>query len=122
MHRIRLLFCLVLASTALALFGQTPPPDEPIVLDPDSAALLLARQYLEGGPGSRAAMQPSQPKITLVSPEHPLSARFDGVGGGQPPGTYLAVLERSPFWQAGATDVIEHESVHVVLGLLEQLP
>ena len=74
------------------------------------------------GAGGRAAMTPSRPKVTFVPPDHPLSARFDAIASGQPPGTYLAVLDRSPFWQAGAPEIIEHESVHVVVGLVEQLP
>ena len=55
-HHIGLMLGLALAFLAPLLSAQTPQADEPIVLDSDSAALLLARQYLEGGPGSRAAL------------------------------------------------------------------
>ncbi|MES1168164.1 MAG: hypothetical protein ABUL61_03235, partial [Oleiharenicola lentus] len=39
-----------------SLFSQTPPPAEPIPYDADAAPLILARKYLEGGDGSRAAL------------------------------------------------------------------
>jgi len=39
-----------------ALSAQAPQPDAPPALDNDSAALLLARKYLAGGEGSRAAL------------------------------------------------------------------
>jgi len=34
----------------------------------------------------------------------------------QPDGSYIAVLERSPFWDPGVAGVLEHGSVHLVLG------
>ncbi|HEY8996167.1 MAG TPA: hypothetical protein VIM71_15985 [Lacunisphaera sp.] len=39
-----------------SLRGQTPEPAAPIVYDADSAALVLARKYLEGGESGRAAV------------------------------------------------------------------
>jgi hypothetical protein len=34
----------------------------------------------------------------------------------QPTGSYLAVLEQSPFWEPGVPRVSERGSVHLVLG------
>jgi hypothetical protein len=34
----------------------------------------------------------------------------------QPRGSYLAVLDASPFWEPGVTGLIERGSLHVVLG------
>ena len=34
----------------------------------------------------------------------------------QPAGFYLALLDRSPFWEPGASGVLERGSVHLVLG------
>jgi hypothetical protein len=37
----------------------------------------------------------------------------------QPPGSYLAVLDRSPFWEPGVADLVERGSFHLVLGMTE---
>jgi hypothetical protein len=51
----------------------------------------------------------------LVAGDSALS-RFDALVTGQPDGSYLAVLERSPFWESGTNGVDERGSFHLVLG------
>jgi hypothetical protein len=46
----------------------------------------------------------------------PLSSRFQHLVENQPPGSYLAVLERSPFWEPGVSGVAERGSFHLVIG------
>ena len=46
----------------------------------------------------------------------PLSPRFRHLVENQPAGSYLAVLERSPFWEPGVSGVVERGSFHLVLG------
>jgi len=53
-----------------------------------------------------------------VSPTHPYFKRFSSLMQ-QPDESYVAVLTRSPFWQPGVASVTEHDSVHVVVGILE---
>ena len=52
----------------------------------------------------------------VVPADLPLSSRFVHLLGHQPAGSYLAVLERSPFWEPGVSSVIERGSFHLVLG------
>ena len=52
----------------------------------------------------------------VVPPGLPLSARFVHLVEHQPAGSYLAVLERSPFWDPGVTGVLERGSFHLVIG------
>ena len=52
----------------------------------------------------------------------PLSARFLHLVENQPGGSYLAVLERSPFWEPGVSGVDERGSFHLVLGWPEGQP
>jgi hypothetical protein len=51
----------------------------------------------------------------LASGDSALS-RFDALVASQPEESYLAVLDRSPFWESGAGDVDERGSFHLVLG------
>ena len=46
----------------------------------------------------------------------PLTGRLMYLLQNQPPGSYIAVLQRSPFWDAGVGTLEERESFHVVLG------
>jgi hypothetical protein len=46
----------------------------------------------------------------------PLASRFVTLYENQPAGSYLAVLERSPFWEPGVPDVVERSSFHLVMG------
>lgn len=60
---LRLTPVIALLFTALSLRGQPAaapleplPPDQPVVHDPDALALILAREYLQGGEQGRAAL------------------------------------------------------------------
>jgi hypothetical protein len=50
------------------------------------------------------------------------SAKFQMLVDTQPNGTYLAVLEKSPFWDPGVAKLEEHSSFHLVLGYVGGLP
>ena len=52
----------------------------------------------------------------LVPDKFALSSKFIELVEHQPEGTYLAVLERSPFWDPGVSNLTERGSLHVVLG------
>jgi hypothetical protein len=52
----------------------------------------------------------------LVPADLPLSGRFLHLLENQPSGSYLAVLERSPFWDPGVSAVAERGSFHLVIG------
>lgn len=56
-HGARLMLGLSIGLLVTTLSAQTSPAADPIVLDSDSAALLLARQYVAGGADSRAALE-----------------------------------------------------------------
>jgi hypothetical protein len=59
---------------------------------------------------------------TFVPADMPLSARFLHLIEHQPEGSYLAVLERSPFWDPGVSGVVERGSFHLVIGWPEGQP
>ena len=77
-------------------------------------------QYELGGPLAPGAQQllarraPGAP--TSVPEGVTLPAKFLSLLEHQEPGSYVAVLERSPFWEPGVTNLDERGSVHVVLG------
>ena len=50
------------------------------------------------------------------SAQLPLPVKFLPLLEHQPAGSYLALLDRSPFWEPGASGVLERGSVHLVLG------
>jgi hypothetical protein len=52
----------------------------------------------------------------VVPGDLPLSERFLHLLENQPAGSYLAVLERSPFWDPGVSAVAERGSFHLVIG------
>jgi hypothetical protein len=52
----------------------------------------------------------------------PLSERFAYLVGNQPRGSYLAVLEQSPFWDPGVSGISERSSFHLVIGWPEGQP
>jgi hypothetical protein len=67
--------------------------------------------------GARAAMTPAAAGgASLVPPDIPLAARLVYLMAQQPEGSYLAVVEQSPFWDPGVPGITERRSVHVVLG------
>ena len=53
---------------------------------------------------------------TLVPSDVPLSARLAHLFANQPEGSYLAILDRSPFWDPGVSSVEERGSFHLVIG------
>ena len=59
---------------------------------------------------------------TVVPSGLPLSSRFLHLVENQPRGSYLAVLERSPFWDPGLSSVAERDSFHLVIGWPEGQP
>jgi hypothetical protein len=52
----------------------------------------------------------------VVPSDLPLSARYQHLFDNQPAGSYLAILERSPFWDPGVSGVAERASYHLVIG------
>ena len=52
----------------------------------------------------------------VIPGDVPLSVRLRYLVEHQPAGSYLAILERSPFWSAGVSNLDERGSLHVVLG------
>ena len=52
----------------------------------------------------------------VVPPSLPLAGRLLYLLDHQPTGSYIAVLERSPFWDPGIAGLEERESFHLVLG------
>jgi hypothetical protein len=74
-------------------------------------------------PGGQAALRASALKPVLQIPVyHTMYARFQEVEDGQPPNSYLALVDRAPSWQPGLANAVEQDSVHVMLGLTEHLP
>lgn len=68
-------------------------------------------------PGGRAIMTTDPVAADAVVPQDmPLSARFVHLFGNQPEGSYLAVVDRSPFWDPGVSGVMERGSFHLVIG------
>lgn len=52
----------------------------------------------------------------LVPGARSMGTKFEAVVSTQPVGTYLAVLDRSPFWEPGVANLNEAGSYHLVLG------
>jgi hypothetical protein len=53
---------------------------------------------------------------SMIPGDLPLSSRLVHLLEHQPVGSYLAAIERSPFWEPGVSGVIERGSFHLVLG------
>ena len=70
------------------------------------------------GNGERRALEETAVVTSPVGTAHPYATRYTPMMQ-LPAESYVAVLDRSPFWQAGLEAVTEHDSVHVVMGLLE---
>jgi len=49
-------------------------------------------------------------------PAKSLGIKFARFVEQQPVGSYLAVLDRSPFWESGVSNLLERGSFHLVLG------
>jgi hypothetical protein len=68
-------------------------------------------------PGDKGILEAGAPSATGVVPAGlPLTSRFEHLFANPPDGAYLAVVERSPFWNAGVPSVDERGSFHVVIG------
>jgi hypothetical protein len=83
--------------------------------------------YGLGGPlsaGGKATLKTAAPRTVVpgVPNAGPLKARIERLFEQQPAGSYLAVLERSPFWEPGVADVVEQDSFHLVIGWPEGQP
>ena len=73
--------------------------------------------------GATARLGPRRLEAATVVPtDLPLSARLLYLVEHQPAGSYLAVLDGSPFWDPGVTAITERESFHLVLGWPEGQP
>lgn len=57
-----------------------------------------------------------RPAGVAVPTDLPLSDRFAHLFANQPEGSYLAILERSPFWDSGVSHVEERRSFHLLIG------
>ena len=58
----------------------------------------------------------------VVPSDLPLSTRFAHLIANQPSGSFLAVLERSPFWDPGVSGISERGSFHLLIGWPEGQP
>jgi len=67
-------------------------------------------------PGAKAVLTRATSAGIVVPPDVPLSARFLHLVENQPAGSYLAVLDRSPFWDPGVPNVLEQGSFHLLIG------
>jgi hypothetical protein len=97
-------------------------------------ATVTALFYREGdtvsmlsGPlsaGGRATLKtaPAGAFASVVPHGLPHTARISYLFEHQPAGSYLAVLDRSPFWEPGVAGVVEHDSFHLVIGWPEGQP
>lgn len=67
--------------------------------------------------GQRVALQTGAPAGADIVPGGlPLTPRLEHLFDHPPAGSYLAVLDRSPFWNPGVPKVDERGSFHVVIG------
>ena len=74
-------------------------------------------------PGARAILKTGGVDAVAVVPSGtPLTSRFIHLVENQPRGSYLAVLEQSPFWEPGVSGVAERGSFHLVIGWPEGQP
>ena len=73
--------------------------------------------------GGRAVLKPGGiAAATFVPNGIPLATRFEHLIDHQPDGSYIAVLERSPFWDSGVPALVERGSFHLLLGWPEGQP
>lgn len=82
--------------------------------------------YRLGGsltPGARAVLTiGGVDAVAAVPSGMPLTSRFIHLVENQPRGSYLAVLEHSPFWEPGLSGIAERGSFHLVIGWPEGQP
>jgi hypothetical protein len=75
-------------------------------------------------PGQTATLAARRPTLDELPPGLPvaLSKRFEHLLRNPPDGSFLAIVDRSPFWNAGVGPVDERGSFHVVFGWIEGQP
>jgi hypothetical protein len=75
-------------------------------------------------PGQTATLVPRQPSADELPAGLPLglSKRFEHLLRNPPDGSFLAIVDRSPFWNPGVAAVDERGSFHVVFGWIEGQP
>ena len=74
-------------------------------------------------PGAGATLRAGAPQGGGVSViDAALLPRFYEAAQLHPASSYVAVLDRSPFWEAGLAGVDERDSFHMVLGFPGRLP
>ena len=67
--------------------------------------------------GAKGVLQPDVRSAGVAVPtDLPVSARLAHLFANQPEGSYLAILERSPFWEPGVAHVEERRSFHLLIG------
>ena len=67
--------------------------------------------------GGQAVLQADGRAAGVAVPaDLPVSGRFAHLFANQPEGSYLAILERSPFWEPGVPRVEERNSFHLLIG------
>jgi hypothetical protein len=90
-------------------------------------ATILALSYRDGSTtyrfdGRLASGSQQTIEATAFDPRSStlnVPAKFFDLVQHQPAGSYLAVLDRSPFWEPGVSGLSERGSVHVVFGWTE---
>jgi hypothetical protein len=84
------------------------------------------QDYRLDGPlvsGGKGTLQPgARAALDVVPFDVPLSVRYRHLVEHQPEGSYLAVLEHSPFWDPGVDRLEERGSYHFVIGWPEGQP
>jgi hypothetical protein len=81
----------------------------------DGESKLLLSDPLPAGGQAVLKETGLQPRL-LMPLDLPMSAKLGTIFETQPSGSYLAVLERSPFWDAGVARLVERGSFHLLLG------
>ncbi len=67
--------------------------------------------------GGKGVLQPDGRSGGVAVPtDLPVSTRLQHLFANQPEGSYLAILERSPFWDPGVSRLDERRSFHLVIG------
>jgi hypothetical protein len=81
----------------------------------DGEALYRLDSPLAPG-GKQALAKGAVDSQQIIPAKLPDRGKFVALVEQQPRGSYLAVLDRSPFWQSGVSDLKERGSFHLVLG------
>ena len=73
-------------------------------------------------PGAASLLQETSTSARELLSSDSVMARFDSVVTNLADSSYLAVVDRTPFWSAGPVDIEERGSFHLVLGRVASLP